>query len=203
MSKTLLVSLVLFGTLACTPIDPSRFGIGPSDSATTTRLNEIARTPDTLSEFFGGTTSKFYNPEFGTQIEYLAPDGTAYVANSAIEGVATGDWLTAESPFLGAPADICLRYEADVFEITGPLGEGLQCRPGRLYAYVKDEVVRGDPLGLSSGDVAMSDILLSGDDVSLAEAFRALGKGRFRASNRVTWDWRLAEPVSEGSVPPS
>ena len=190
----LFASVAPAALVACVPIEPVAYGISPLDTETALRLNDAAQTPDDVRAFLGGATSRVYNPDFGTQIEYLATDGKAYLVNAANDGILVGDWLAAESPFRGATADICLRYpDGEVFEPIGRLPSGLQCRPGRTFIYIKDEVLPGDVLGLASGDQERFLELALDDEVSLSEAAEALGLAPTAASNRVTWSWRLEE----------
>ena len=67
--------------------------------------------PEALRGAFSDATRVTYSDRHGTQLEYHAPDGTAWLVYPGNRATLRGEWTTREGPS-GAP-QLCYRYPPD------------------------------------------------------------------------------------------
>lgn len=90
-----------------------------------------------------------YRPQYGTQIEYLSPDGKTYLWFPRNQRIVQGEWKV--QPNASGKSDVCFRYGANSRDpVTGKTGGAWEC--GRKYfAYL--DILSGNPFGLRAGAV--------------------------------------------------
>lgn len=87
-------------------------------------------------------TQMSFSPGHGTQIEYLAADGTAWLWYPGNRVILQGAWKT-------EVGSMCFRYGANTFNpVTGHTGAGWECAPLAIYRSTLTESRTGDLLGL-------------------------------------------------------
>ncbi|MEM9938743.1 MAG: hypothetical protein AAF768_07850 [Pseudomonadota bacterium] len=99
---------------------------------------------------FVGKTIRTYSKQHGTQIEYIAPHGTAYLWYPGNRTGVVSQWKTSPHPNHGHP-EMCFRYGVNTFNpVTQMRGGQWEC--GRAARYVQKirEAVSGDPYQLQS-----------------------------------------------------
>ncbi|MEZ5913803.1 MAG: hypothetical protein R3D84_17570 [Paracoccaceae bacterium] len=105
-----------------------------------------------LAAKLADTTQAQHDRFFGTQIEYLAPDGRSRLWAAGRAGIVDGQWLTRAGPRPGEAAQLCFRYGADRALAVDPAqGGNWTCRDGAGYLGTRSGSAAGDPLGLATG----------------------------------------------------
>jgi hypothetical protein len=103
----------------------------------------ISSTTPALAGPFGNQTTLTYDPGHGTQIEYVAANGTSYLWYPGNRVVLPGHWKRQGK-------DICWAYGANTYNpVTGQHGGGFECEPLGLYASSIVETAKGDVFGLA------------------------------------------------------
>lgn len=151
-------------------------------------IAQFVDTEDSLRALLSGSTRKTHDPFHGTQIEYFAPNGFAYLWYPGNRRAVRSFWKT-ETDRLFGDTDICFLYSPRSYNpVTKEFGGSWECREAEESLYLTDEIVRGDPLGLESGRLPY--VLPDDVNVSVAAAMQRAGRGGRVGPNLVTWDWR-------------
>jgi hypothetical protein len=104
-----------------------------------------ATTGIAAAQKLAGYTAMTYDPGHGTQVEYLAPDGGAYLWYPLNSGIVVGAWKTEGN-------DVCFRYGRNTYNpVTRKAGGNWDCTPLALHSKHVVERARGDVFGLASG----------------------------------------------------
>ncbi|WP_375450824.1 hypothetical protein [uncultured Devosia sp.] len=91
----------------------------------------------------GGTTNMSRSPGHGTQIEYVAADGTTYLWYPGNSVILKGRWKREDG-------NMCFAYGANTYNpVTRTRGGDWECEPDRLYQGGIVQQLPGDPLGLA------------------------------------------------------
>lgn len=91
----------------------------------------------------GGYTNMTYEPSHGTQIEYLSPDGKAFLWYPGNARIVTGQWKL-------EGADICFAYGGNTYNpVTGTRGGAWECMSLRTQQRGLAERAEGDIFGLA------------------------------------------------------
>lgn len=132
----------------------------------------LAKSLDTFTEALCGTTQRAFSEDIGTQIEYLAPDGRAYLIFPGVKTVIEGGWATQTNTSGGI--EICFRYDFDFG--AGPGSSDLwECMGEGDYTGALREILPGDPLDLARGGT-LGASLPTGQDVSITDFARSAQK---------------------------
>jgi hypothetical protein len=103
-----------------------------------------ATTGIAAAQKLAGYTAMTYDKGHGTQVEYLAPDGGAYLY-PLDSGIVVGAWKTEGN-------DVCFRYGRNTYNpVTRKAGGSWDCTPLALHSNHVVERARGDVFGLASG----------------------------------------------------
>ncbi|MBF9032147.1 hypothetical protein HKCCE3408_17240 [Rhodobacterales bacterium HKCCE3408] len=109
-----------------------------------------AQDPAAVYDLLCGRTAQFYSPGIGTQIEYTAPDGRAFLWFPGQDDVILGTWEVGQ--MTDGVAELCYVYEPGSF--TGEDGETFCFTyPGLIADLVEGGLRDGDPYDLMSGEV--------------------------------------------------
>jgi len=96
-----------------------------------------------------GKTLKFDSAGHGTQIEYFAPDGKAYLWYPGNTRAVPSNWKVV-SP-TGTPL-VCFQYPSQSYNpVTKNFGGEWECQPNTSFAKKLSDIVEGDPFNLQSG----------------------------------------------------
>lgn len=96
----------------------------------------------------GGHTNMTYDPQHGTQIEYLSDNGRSYLWYPGNRSVLPGYWKRNAD-------QLCFQYGANTYNpATGHSGGGWECMPLALYVQAIAQRARGDLFGLAERDRA-------------------------------------------------
>jgi hypothetical protein len=125
--------------------------------------------PEVIATFLGDRTVMTYNPQHGTQVEYIAKGGETflwYPGNDAIlPGALTVLWENASAE-IDDPRDgryrgqvklsyVCFRYGANTYNpASGQRGSGFECSPYSAQRDRLKETRRGDVFGLAGRSAA-------------------------------------------------
>jgi hypothetical protein len=94
-----------------------------------------------------GRTLRSWEPAHGAQIEYMRPNGRAYLWYPGNRVVVPSFW---RAEAIRGLASICFLYPLRSYNpVTRQLGGRWECRPERVWARHVVEVARGDIFGLS------------------------------------------------------
>ena len=179
-SMTALIVLVLAG---CS----GSHGVPAPDPATRDLINQIAATPESLAAFHANTTHRSFSKAHGTQIEYLAPDGRTYLVYPGNTRMVLGEWKSRISPRRGKPAEMCFRYGQNSYNpVTKQRGGSWSCTPGRVYTYLAQEIIPGDPLNMRNTRT-LPQVLPGGTNISLATIAKAINRGPIPDTDKVQW----------------
>ncbi|QLQ18871.1 MAG: hypothetical protein HZT43_09625 [Exiguobacterium profundum] len=151
------------------------------------KIFSVLASPGGLRAFMSNTTSVAWNEYHGTQIEYLAADGSTYLWYPGNAVALPGKWEIRKAEH--GPS-ICFLYGPNTFNpVTGSTGSEWDCTPQAMYLFYKTSVVKGDIFHLSSGKVPFA--LPRRANLSLEEAAARAGvSGPF--TNKVDWGAMLA-----------
>ena len=110
----------------------------------------ISQTAESARVYLADTTLGDWSRPLGTQIEYLAANGRAYLWYLGNRKPVSGEWITRNAR-LGA-AEICFRYGANAYNpVTRTSGGSWECQGVYQYTAWNFEWVVGDPFHLESG----------------------------------------------------
>ncbi len=108
--------------------------------------------PVSVQSRISGRTVRFYDGLHGTQFEYFAPSGSAYLWYAGNSRAVVGSWRVRSS--INFVSETCFTYPPTSFNpVTGASGGRESCRPSFSLLGSAIEYVEGDPLHLSSGQV--------------------------------------------------
>lgn len=94
------------------------------------------------AEAIGGYTNMSYDSAHGTQVEYLTPNGRAYLWYPGNSVIVAGKWKKTGN-------QMCFAYGADTYNpATGQRGGDWECMPFRLWWASLTERLKGDVLAL-------------------------------------------------------
>ncbi len=145
-----------------------------------------ASQPGAVQARISGRTLRFFGTRHGTQIQYYAPSGQAYLWYPGNSAVVTGTWAVRADPRLSST--VCFVY-------PGSRIEGPQCHAADFFFDDAVEYVSGDPFGLSSGRVP--GVLPPRRDMSLVEVSTAFGPRRIVGT---PVDWAIANGPGQREV---
>lgn len=127
------------------------------------RMSPLGYTPDKLDQFRAGLSGKTihaWNGGHGTQIEYLAGNGRAYLWYPGNESVVVASWSlrNRDQKTIGGGSyqipEICYTYSKATYNpVTRKSGGNLECSSLSVFSIYIDEMAPGDPFGLASGKV--------------------------------------------------
>lgn len=107
-----------------------------------------------MTKRYSDATFLDYSRQHGTQIEFLAKDGRAYLWYPGNKRIVVGRWLVRTHPRVPTIGEICFRYGPNTYNpVTKQRGGRLNCTPSGSFIIQENEYTRGDPLGLSSGRI--------------------------------------------------
>lgn len=96
-----------------------------------------------------GRTVHYFNTALGNQIEYTAPDGSAYLWHSQTDEIVVGIWEVSQITLdLG---EVCYKYLPGSFGPTDPGSEFCFDHAALVEDIPTDGVREGDPYNLASG----------------------------------------------------
>ncbi|WP_316356105.1 hypothetical protein [Devosia sp.] len=102
----------------------------------------LAITP-TMAQNLAGHTVMIYDPQHGTQVEYLSQRGRTFLWYPGNDVVLDGRWKRDGD-------DLCFQYGENTYNpATGQQGGGWECMPFALYAQAIGERAPGDVFGLA------------------------------------------------------
>lgn len=105
-----------------------------------------------LRKRYSGATTLDYSEQHGTQVEYMAADGRAYLWYPGNSRVVVGQWKT-QTARNGA-GEICFRFGTNTYNpVTKTRGGYWNCRNGRGFIFLEEEYTTGDPFNLESGRI--------------------------------------------------
>lgn len=114
------------------------------------RYPEATFTQAGLRARYADATSLDYSVQHGTQVEYTAADGKAYLWYPGNRRVVTGEWKTITDK--QGSGQICFRYPSSSYNpATGQPGGTWSCTRAADYIWGEEEYTRGDPFNLDSG----------------------------------------------------
>ena len=127
-----------------------------------------------LTKRYSGATFLDYSVQHGTQVEYLSPNGVAYLWYPGNAKIVSGQWKV-EGPSSGSKyARLCWKYGANTYNpVTQTRGGSFNCVPANRHILAEEEYTRGDPLNLSSGRVPF--VLKREREYSLIQIGKKLG----------------------------
>ncbi|MBO6604865.1 hypothetical protein [Rhodophyticola porphyridii] len=118
-------------------------------AAALTALPAGAQDAASILALICGRTVHYFSPELGNQIEYTAPDGSAYLWHSGNEGLVLGTWEVTEiTPDIG---EVCYVYRPGSFGADDPGSEFCFDWEMLISDVPQDGVRDGDPYNLASG----------------------------------------------------
>jgi hypothetical protein len=179
--RSILIGLVFLCTGLLASCGGSGSGYGPEERAA---YAPIIASPESMAAFYGGATYKSYSRAHGTQIEYLASNGRAYLWYPGNTRVVPGRWKTDQDP--AGNVLMCFRYGANTYNpVTRRGGGDWECQSGIAHTLMAGEVRDGDPLGLASGQIPF--VLPRGDDIGIEAAMARAGKSQAINPDKATW----------------
>ena len=148
---TLAATLALSG---CTPQSRSQSDVALSRAEWRAEIASYPAntfTQDGLQIRYADATFLDDSVQHGSQVEYLASDGTAYLWYPGNQRIVVGQWRT-HGPDRGETfGSICFRYGANTFNpATNRSGGSWNCVNGGLHIILEDQYTRGDPFLLAS-----------------------------------------------------
>lgn len=138
---------------ACAGAGPERFDERQTRLAL---LPNSTFTVEGLRQRYAGATHLGYSKQHGTQVEFLSPDGRAFLWYPGNRAVVIGAW-TAEPNIRkdnSGPGAICFRYGPNTYNpVTRQGGGAKNCVPAKWFLHGESGYVRGDPFNLASGRI--------------------------------------------------
>lgn len=103
---------------------------------------------DSLKARYAGATSVSYSEAHGTQVEYTAKDGRAYLWYPGNKSILRGSWRIQTTP--EGFGRMCFKYGRNTFNPVTNQGGGVwSCTLASSFLSVEREYRPGDPLGLA------------------------------------------------------
>lgn len=88
------------------------------------------------------TTQMSYSPGHGTQVEYMAADGSTWLWYPGNKSILPGQWKV-------SGGQLCFRYGGNSFNpVTGHRGGGWECGSLQTYQSTRVDMLNGDALRL-------------------------------------------------------
>lgn len=145
-------SRYLFGLL-CT-IQLAFVSCGPAPNVRANNPAErfnFSQTPTKMRQQLAGRTAKFDEPQHGTQIEYFAPDGKAYLWYPGNLVAVPSDWKVEAK---AGKTVICFRYPNRSYNpVTQQFGGRWECRSSSQFGRSMTALIEGDEFNLRSGKI--------------------------------------------------
>ncbi|WP_425037617.1 hypothetical protein [Primorskyibacter sp. S187A] len=127
--------------LACAP--PTQTDAGPEFA--------FAQDAAAMRAQLAGRTAKFDGPGHGTQIEYFAPGGRAFLWYPGNATAVPSLWKTQAGR---RSAEICFKYPSRSYNpVTDEFGGRWECRPSAVFGARMTALIEGDEFNLSSGQL--------------------------------------------------
>ena len=96
---------------------------------------------------YSNRTIVFYEPSHGTQIEYFAPDGGAFLWYPGKSRVVAGKYKLDGNK-------ICFQYGKNTYNpVTRQAGGNWKCSPSFVHRYSGKKACSGDPFNLKTGNI--------------------------------------------------
>lgn len=111
-----------------------------------------------LARELAGVTNMIQGSSHGTQVEYVAPDGNAYLWYRGNTNILKGSWKVED-------ANMCFNYGPNSYNPVTKQHGGWECEPVDIYQGSITQQVSGDPMGLAGRRAVPYD--LTGRSVSL------------------------------------
>ena len=86
----------------------------------------------------------------GTQVEYLATDGSAYRVSPGSASVQEGRWQVRDTPGQGSGRQVCSRYPMAAGAAATMQSDSWHCVDAAQWAREHNDMRPGDPLGLGT-----------------------------------------------------
>ena len=166
-------------------------------------MKRLSKDQGTLKAAMAETTTRSWNPYHGTQVEYLAADGKTFLWYPGNSILLSGSWKTQNvetqtradhegKKFVASNIGyICFKYGSNSYNpVTGQQGGSWQCQPGHQYFFHSNEVVKGDVLGLSNGQLPF--VMPKKVRFSLSELHMRT-KGQEQAPESFSYVWKNGE----------
>ncbi|MBH1973456.1 MAG: hypothetical protein I8H94_00080 [Rhodobacteraceae bacterium] len=113
-------------------------------------MNAALASPEAGKAFLSGTTALSIDTKYGSQIEYLAPDGKSYLWFPGQTRTTPGRWRV-DGDSNGAPR-MCFLYGANSYDpVQKTYGGAWECGNLELYLGQLLQLAKGDPFGLRDG----------------------------------------------------
>ena len=126
----------------------------PTVSAKYTAKREFINSPELMKQVYSNATVVSRSPsiifkQHGTQVEYHAPNGKAYLWYPGNSQIVVSDWEIRPSQHKNP--QLCYRYGTNTYNpVTDTRGGKWECGDIR---YSDMDILRGNPFGLRPGDV--------------------------------------------------
>ncbi len=137
--------------LRCDTPNPYRTA-GVTPAASTDPAGDVL-TAVALRSYASGRTFVSVDMAHGTQVEFLAADGTAIFWYPGNTRVNRGRWTTEPNRAATASGVICYAYDGASYNPVTRTGGGRNCVAGSQFQRKNRDALSGDPSGLSSGEV--------------------------------------------------
>lgn len=124
-----------------------------------------ALSPAELQKRAAGFTHRSYSKPHGTQIEYLSPDGRAFLWYPGNRRVVVGSWVVEPNDRDPKSGVICYSY-TNAFNPVLKTSGGRQCVLSTTFVRGAKESLSGDVFGLSSGRIPF---VLAKDERTIAQ----------------------------------
>lgn len=115
-----------------------------------TAMKAAMATQEAGSAYLSGTTALSMSPGYGTQVEYLAPDGRSFLWFPGQIRTTPGHWRV-DRDGTGQPR-MCFLYGADSYDpVQQTYGGNWECAAlGQYFGHLM-QLAKGDPFGLHDG----------------------------------------------------
>lgn len=128
----------------------------------------------TLRAFLSGATYKSYSKAHGTQVEFLAANGSAFLWYPGNRVLVVGRWETRDFDSPYSP-DMCFKYGGNTYNpVTKTVGGNWTCRHGRGFIRQANGIVRNDIFDLQSGRIPF--VMPKGPKLSFPSLLQKAGK---------------------------
>lgn len=114
----------------------------------------FAQSAPQMIELMCDRTFHSHTPSIGTQVEFMHPEGSAYLWYPEADHTIVGEWEV--RPITHDSSEICYRYPVEQAGpyFSGYTGDWICWDPGRwMSEFPKDSIRDGDHYGLTSGTV--------------------------------------------------
>jgi hypothetical protein len=166
---------------ACVNDSPYASNGAPQPWFTAQEAASITQATSSATEgqkFLSGTTALSISGAYGTQIEYLAPDGSSDLWFPGSSGTTPGRWKVVESGS-GEPV-MCFLYGANSYDpVQKTYGGAWECGPLKRYIMRLGSLAVGDPFRLANGKVPF--MMPPGAFMVLAQAQEKAGRSASQA----------------------